>query len=92
METKDKQILINIAKSMHKAFCKALSYDSDKSKSKDIVSDVLDENSKPEADKDEIPATRTGVMNKGKYTKEDVAKKVAETVVKKYQEHKNSNL
>lgn len=88
MNDKDKKILITVAKSMHKAFCKALNYDEKKGKSKSVVSDVLDPNMIPEGDPDEVPSSRTGVMNKGKYTKEDVAKKVTETVVRKYKEHK----
>jgi len=88
MNDKDKKILIIVAKSMHKAFCKALNYDEHKIKGKNVISDVLDENMKPEGDPDKVPSNRTGVMNKGKYTKEDVAKKVTETVVKKYKEHK----
>ncbi len=90
MNDKDKKILIIVAKSMHKAFFKALNYNEHKTKGKGkyIVTDVLDGNMKPEGDPDEVPSTRTGVMNKGKYTKEELAKKVAETVVKKYKEHK----
>lgn len=77
---------------MHKAFCKALNYDEHKVKGKNVISDILDENMEPEADPDKVPNGKTGVMNKTKYSQKDVAKKVTETVMKKYKEHKNSNL
>ena len=80
---------IKIIKSMHKAFCKAFHYDKKKKdKKKDVVSDVLDPNYQAEANPADIPARRTGVM----YKSEDVSKKVAEVIVKKYIEHKKGNL
>lgn len=88
MEDKDLKIIKNIAKSMHKAFCKAFAYDKKKRKGKDVVSDILDPNYQAEADPAEVPVRRTGVM----YKSEDISKKVAEVVVKKYIEHKKGNL
>jgi hypothetical protein len=52
----------------------------------------LDPDFVAEADPSKVPARRTGVMYKSKYSKEDINKKVAKTIVKKYKEHKKSNL
>lgn len=88
MENKDKKILISLAKSMHKAFCKALTYNEHHMRGKDIVADVVDGNMKPEADPDKVPRGKTGVMVKGDLKKEDIAKKVTEVVMEKYEKHK----
>jgi len=88
MNNKDKEILKNIAKSMHKAFCKAFHYDKKKKKGKKVVEDVLDPNYAKEADSHEVPARRTGVM----YKREDIAKKAAELVIEKYEQYKKGNL
>jgi hypothetical protein len=87
MNDKDKKILVKMAKSMHKAIAKALHYNESR-KGKDVVSDVIDPNFKPEADSSKIPPRRTGVMYKAKHSKEDVAKKAAQTIVDKYKEYK----
>jgi hypothetical protein len=88
MNKKDEQILVNIAKSMHKAICKAFNYKEGKAKGKDVVSDILDPNMIPEADPKQIPPRKTGVMYKGKYTREQVAKKATEALLKKYKSTK----
>lgn len=93
MNKKDKKILLKLSKSMHKAFYKAFNYSDKQTKQgKDVVGDVVDPNYTAEADPSKIPARRTGVMYKGKYTKKDIAKKTAEHLVKKYEEHKKGNL
>ena len=91
MDERDKEILKKIAKSMHKAFCKAFHY-SKKGKGKDVVSDVLDPDYEAEADPAQVPVRRTGIMMKAKYSKEDIAKEATKTVIKKYKAHKKSNL
>jgi hypothetical protein len=89
MNTKDKKIIKKMAKSMHKAFCKAFAYSKkNKDKGKDVVSDVLDPNYRAEAADYDVPVRRTGVM----YKSEDLSKKVAEVIVKRYTEHKKDNL
>jgi len=57
-----KNILIEIAKSMHKV-CKK------QSQHKDVIEDILDPNMVPEADNDKIPPQKTSVMNKNKLKK-----------------------
>jgi hypothetical protein len=91
MNETDKQILKKIAKSMHKALCKAFHY-AKKNKGKDVISDVVDPDYVAEADPSSVPVRRTGVMMKAKYSKEDIAKEAAKTVMKKYKAHKKSNL
>jgi hypothetical protein len=91
MNEKDIKVIKKMAKSMHKAFCKAFHYDKkskDRKKGKDVVSDILDPNYQAEANPADVPARRTGVM----YKSEDLSKKIAEVVVKKYIEHKKGNL
>lgn len=83
MEDKEKQLVIDLVKSMHKCVMKAIHYDK-KQKSIDPVQDVLDGNYKKDADDTTSPARRTGVM----YKSEDLAKKLAETVISKYLEIK----
>lgn len=89
MNERDVKILKNIAKSMHKAFCKAFHYGK-KGKGKDVVADVVDPNYAAEADSTQVPARRTGVMMKGKYSKEDIAKEATKTIIRKYKEHKSN--
>ena len=89
MDDKDIKIIKKMAKSMHKAFCKGFNYSKKKKdKGKGVVADVLDPNYEAEANPTDIPVRRTGVM----YKSEDLSKKVAEVVVKKYIEHKKGNL
>jgi len=76
MNAKDKQIIIDLAKSLHKAVYKALAV----KKPKDIVDDVLDGNRKLEIDPEKIPARRTGVM----YKSDEFASKLAKFLVEKY--------
>jgi len=76
MEAKDKQIIINLAKSLHKTVYKALV----SQKNKNIVRDVLDSNRSLESNPDSIPARRTGVM----YKSDEFAKRLASFVIDKY--------
>lgn len=83
MEDKEKQLVIDLVKSMHKCVMKAIHYDK-KQKNINPVQDVLDGNYKKYADNAASPARRTGVM----YKTEDLAKKLAEAIVSKYLENK----
>jgi len=83
MNEEDKQIIINLVKSMHKCVLKAIHYDKQKT-SVSPVQDVVDSNYTKDADETQIPARNTGVM----YKTEDLAKKLAEKVVDKYLEIK----
>jgi hypothetical protein len=83
MDNKDKQILISIAKSMHRCVLTALSSKKEP-QPKNPVEDVLDRDNVAEAPKDSVHAIKTGVM----YKTEDLAKKMAEVVIEKYLESK----
>ena len=91
MNEKDKKILVEMAKSLHKCFMKAMAYE-DSKKGKDVIEDVIDENYEAEANPSKVPVRNTGVMVKSKYSKKEVANKAAQTLVKKYKEHKKDNL
>jgi allophanate hydrolase subunit 1 len=84
MEKTDKTIIIDLAKSLHKAIYKALN-----SKRKlDPVADVLDSNRTKEVEEHKVPVRNVSVM----YKTEEVAHKLAEFVVKKYLDSKKDNL
>jgi hypothetical protein len=87
MNNRDKDIIINIAKSMHKCIYKALQYKGGKPEPKEVVADILDGNYRKEADENAIPPRKVGVV----YKSEDVVKKLTEVIIDRYNKIKDGS-